>query len=301
MPTDLTPEGCPRVLGDGRYVLEGLLGSGGSGLVYRARGPSGPCAVKLRAVPDDPMRAARFLVESVPMSRVRHPRVVRVHDTGRASAGEGREYYWIAMDLCERGTVADRVAREGPLPLDEALELVEQVLEALDAVHTAGFVHRDVKPPNVFLDDDGGAVLGDFGVARHLDGGLWFRTGTGQAIGTMGYRAPEQDLDARTAGPAADVYGVAATLWLLLTGQRPPLLYAATSAPSILDPLPEPVRPLIRDATLRDPDQRIPTAAAMRARVREVRDTARRAAGLPPVEAPPPSSWMARVRGWLGG
>ncbi len=261
---DLPPP--PASLDGGRYRLESFLGEGGSGVVYRARSPEGWCAVKLKPIPERPIQAARFLVESVPMAAIDHPRVVRVLGTGREQG-----WYWIAMPYFPDGTLRDHVRRHGPLTVAGGLLLLEQILDGLQAVHEAGFVHRDIKPQNIFLDADGGAVIGDFGVARHLKGGLWFRTRTGQAIGTMGYRAPEQDTSAKDAGPEADLYGAAATLYFMLTGRRPPLLYASEAEPSLLDPLPEAVRPLVRRATAYRPEERYPTAESMRRDVQRLR------------------------------
>ena len=287
-----TEEGCPRSLADGRFVLGERLGEGGSGVVYRAMGPNGPCAVKIRPVPEKQIQAARFLVEPVPMAQVKHPRIVRVIDTGRDG-----DFYWIAMTLFGRGTLSDLVVAGGPIPVEPALALMEQTLEGLAAVHLAGFVHRDIKPHNIFIDDRGEAVVGDFGVARHVNAKLWFRTQTGQGIGTMGYRAPEQDQDAKSAGPAADVYGVAATLYYCTTGQRPPLLYASDTNPRMLDHLPRVLHPLVVDATRHDPVERIQTAAACWARVRSLRDDLRSQRGEPPLALPAPEG--GGVTGWL--
>lgn len=295
--TTMTDEGCPRVLADGRFTLGERLGEGGSGVVYRATGPRGPCAVKIRPVPEKQIQAARFLVEPVPMAQVKHHRIVGVLDTGRDG-----DFYWIAMKLFVRGTISDLVASDGPLPVDRALALMEQTLEGLTAVHAAGFVHRDVKPHNIFLDDQGEAVVGDFGVARHVNSKLWFRTQTGQGIGTMGYRAPEQDHDAKSAGPAADVYGVAATLFNITTGRRPPLLYAVETNPTMLDPLPPELRALVLEATRHDPQERIATAEAFWIRIRAVRNALRAGRGEAPLAAPSPepagvTAWFRRMLG----
>jgi serine/threonine-protein kinase len=284
----------PETLG-GRYRLVERIGEGGSGIVFRATYDEGEVAVKVRTVPERPIQAARFLVESVPMDSVTHPNVVPVLATGREAG-----FLWIAMALYGNGTLKDLVRDRGPLPLEHALCLIEQVLDGLAAVHAAGFVHRDIKPQNIFLDDDGRAAIGDFGVARHLNGGLWFRTRTGQAIGTMGYRAPEQDNTAKDAGPPADVYGAAATLYFLAVGRRPPLLYAAEADARMLEPVPEPIRELLRRATAYDPAER-PTVAAFRAQIRAARNAARLAEGLAPIEDSGSRSPLRRFLDWWTG
>lgn len=291
---DDTPP-LPTHVDDGRFTLIERIGEGGSGVVFRALSDEGPCAVKLRPVPERAIQAARFLVEPMPMGEIRHPNVVRVIKTGRQDG-----WYWIAMDLFPNGSLLDLVKRAGPPPLDDALRLTEEMLAGLQAVHDAGYVHRDVKPQNIFVDAQGTAVIGDFGVARHLKNQLWFRTRTGQAIGTMGYRAPEQDNDAKDAGPEADVYGAAATLWFLVTGRKPPLLYASEAEPHQLDPLPEALRPLVLEATAYDPTARFASAEAMRLAVREVRDALRREAGEPAVDAQPVSGLRRFLQRWIG-
>lgn len=292
------PVDIPSYLDQGRYQIGPRIGEGGSGVVHRAVGPDGPCAVKFRPVPERPIQAARFLAEPVPMSEIRHPNVVRVLKTGREHG-----FYWIAMELFSNGSLRDLVKASGPPPLDDAFRLIEEVLDGLQAVHDAGFIHRDIKPQNIFLNDDGCAAIGDFGVARHLRGKLWFRTRTGQAIGTMGYRAPEQDNDAKDAGPEADIYGVAATLFFLVTGIRPPLLYASEADPRQLEPLPEPLRPIVLKATAYHPGDRFGSAKELKAALRTVRNAYRREAGLPEVvEVPEPQvSGLRRfLMRWIG-
>lgn len=295
-PLDLAYPDIPRVVGDGRYRLLDRLGEGGSGVVFRAETDDGICAVKLRPVPERPIQAARFMVESVPMESIRHPHVVSVLSTGKEGG-----YLWIAMDLYNNGTLKELVGDNGPPPLEEALRLIEGVLEGLAAVHSAGFIHRDIKPLNIFLNDDGCCAIGDFGVARHLNGGLWFRTRTGQAIGTMGYRAPEQDSEAKDAGPAADIYGVAATLYFLAVGKRPPLLYAAEADPTVLDAVPEILKPVMRRATSYEPADRYPTAMAFHEALRSVRNEVRAAEGLGPVEESVAPSTLQRLVAWWTG
>ena len=292
-----TIESPPRLVDDGRLELLERIGEGGTGVVYRARSAEGLCAVKLRPVPERAIQAARFLVEPMPMGDIEHPNVVAVRRSGREAG-----WYWISMPFYRSGTLADLVQREGVPTVDDALRLTEDVLAGLEAVHRAGYVHRDVKPQNVFVHDQGHAVVGDFGVARHLNANLWFRTRTGQAIGTMGYRAPEQDNAAKDADARADVYGAAATMFFLLTGRRPPLLYAGEVQRGQLDEVPAALRPVLVRATQHDPVARYPSAGAMAADVRGIRDRLRVEAGLEPVEKdePPVSGLRRFLRRWIG-
>lgn len=258
--------GHPELLDGGRYRLIERIGEGGAATVYRAEGPNGPCAVKLRPVPERQILAARFLVEPIPMARVEHPGVVRVEATGETDG-----FLWIAMELFPHGSVADLVRARGALSVPEACLCMEQVLDALAAVHEAGFVHRDVKPANIFLDDERGAVIGDFGVAKHVNTKLWFRTQSGQGIGTAAFRAPEQDQDAKSAGPPADIYGAAATLYFLATGTRHPLLYGSEANPRMLAALPDELVDVVARATRFDPAERTGSALEMQRQLRAVR------------------------------
>src|SRR5690349_6348674 len=115
------------------------------------------------------------------------------------------------MPYYRRGCLRDRVKDEGVTDPFQALDWTFQVLESLSVVRRAGLVHRDVKPHNVMLGDDDMALLADFGLARHVHGGIPYRTRTDQSMGTPNYRAPEQAMDAASVDARADIYGVGAT------------------------------------------------------------------------------------------
>src|SRR5262249_51060098 len=128
-------------------------------------------------------------------------------------------YATIAMELMPGGTLQDRLSRQGALPVKEAVDFTLQIIDGLEAAHEAGIVHRDVKPSNCFLDADGHAKIGDFGVSKALEGAVGL-TLSGSFVGTPSYASPEQvrgrDLDLRS-----DIYSVGATLYALLTGKPP--------------------------------------------------------------------------------
>jgi serine/threonine protein kinase len=161
---------------------------------------------------DDELHA-RFLREARLAARLAHPNVVRVYDVGEH---EGRPF--IAMEYVEGETLADLLARRGPLPPDEVAVLGMQICSALEAAHTAGLVHRDVKPHNLLLGKDGQLKLGDFGIAFGLGGTRLTMAGT--VLGTAAYLAPEQARGEEVT-PAADIYALGAVLYELLAG-RPP-------------------------------------------------------------------------------
>lgn len=256
MGTDWHP---PQTLGDGRYVLGEELGRGGVGVVYAARDR---CTGARRAVKllypwfARGQGRKRFATETRLLLSIDHPHVVRVYDAG---SGEGAA--WFVMEHMAGGTVADQIRRHGALPLREVIRIGAEILSGLEAVHAAGAVHRDIKPGNVLLAGDGTARVGDFGLARVHDSSL---TVTGSRLGSVFFVAPEQRVDPRLVTPVSDVFSVGATLVAMITGRRPPNLLLAGPEPSILDPVPEPLRSVVRRAVAYDPAHRFASAAAMR-------------------------------------
>jgi serine/threonine protein kinase len=238
-----------------RYRVEAELGAGGSATVYLVRDTSTgqPAALKLLAQGGG--QGDRLRAEARAMAALDHPHVVQVYEFG---ISEGREY--LVMEFLERGSLADRLAMEGPLPPREAVEVMLQVLEALGAAHAAGMVHRDVKPGNVLVRGDGSVALCDFGIARVEDGG---DTRTGAALGSVPFMAPEQRVDSRRAGPHADLYAAACCLYNLLTADTPVDLYLAQDSSPRWEPVPPPLRPILRRATRSEASLRYHDAAEM--------------------------------------
>ncbi|MGK5551808.1 serine/threonine-protein kinase [Actinomadura kijaniata] len=204
----------------GRYRLDARLGQGGMGIVWRATDLElrRPVAVKELLLPDHLSPAARenaaqrAMREARAAALLRHPSIVAVHDV---VMDEGRPC--IVMDLLA-GRSLDRVAGEGPLPPERVARIGLEILSALRLAHENGVLHRDVKPANVFLHDDGRAILTDFGIAA-LEGDATL-TETGTLVGTPAFMAPEQ-VKHEGMGPAADLWSLGATLYALVEG-RPP-------------------------------------------------------------------------------
>jgi serine/threonine-protein kinase len=206
------------------YEVERLLGRGGMGAVYLARYvPEGTrVALKLvdPAIASDAVGFEHFLREVRALCTLRHPRIVGVAE---ASVAGGQPY--LAMEYiegCDAETL--RKSRGGRLPLPDACEVVRQMLDALDFVHRRGYVHRDLKPSNVLLfggpDGPIDVRLADFGLAKSLmDSGLSHLSLSGETKGTIPFMAPEQLRSAKSAGPPADIYSAAATLFFLVRGQ----------------------------------------------------------------------------------
>jgi serine/threonine-protein kinase len=200
-----------------RYELRRPLGHGGMAVVDLAhdRELDRPVALKRLAenLARDTEIRARFLREAQLAARLSHPHVVRVYDVGE---DEGRPF--IAMEYVDGESLAAVVARRGGLPPEEAAQLAIQACSALAAAHAAGLVHRDVKPQNLLLCRDGTLKLTDFGIAVGLEGTRLTTDGT--VLGTAAYLAPEQARGDQVTA-AADLYGLGAVLFELLTG-RPP-------------------------------------------------------------------------------
>ncbi len=217
-PPDQAEWPLPRAFGRHYDLLE-KLGRGGVGVVYKARqrGLNRLVALKhLRAGPHaEREERTRFQTEGEALARVRHPNVVQVYEVGEH---EGQPY--LTMELVAGGSLARRLAR-GPLPPREAAELVRVVALAVEAIHRAGVVHRDLKPGNVLLEADGTPKVSDFGLAKLLDAEAE-HTLTGAVLGTASYMAPEQAGGrSRHVGPAADVWALGTILYECLTGRRP--------------------------------------------------------------------------------
>ena len=209
-----------RVIG-GRYVVLAELGRGGMGIVWRAedRMMGRQVAVKELHLPDglgpDDRRLfrERLLREARTAGRLNDPAIVTVYDV--VSDG-GVDH--IVMELIEAPTLADVVARSGPLSENAALEVARRLLGALRTAHERGVVHRDVKPSNVMLSADGRVTLTDFGIAQAADDPRL--TTTGSLVGSPGYMAPER-LDGGHADPASDLWSLGATLWYAVQGRGP--------------------------------------------------------------------------------
>jgi serine/threonine protein kinase len=207
---------CGTLLGG--FRIEELVGRGGMGAVYRARQLDLDRDVALKVIsPDrveDPGARERLVREARAAAAVEHPNVLPVH-----AAGIDRDRAYVVMRFVPGDDLRTRVRIDGPLAPARAVPIVVQIAEALDAIHAAGFVHRDVKPANVLVDGRDHAYVADFGLARAAaaTSGL---TASGQWVGTTDFAAPEQirgdAVDART-----DVYALGGVLYFLLCGKPP--------------------------------------------------------------------------------
>lgn len=257
-------------LGDGRYRVTGEIAKGGMATVYRALDADlrEACAIKLLRPQEgqqDHVRS-RFYREAATMTRLRHPNIVRVYDTGAIDLGP-----YLVMELAEGGSAWDWVKRHGPMPPRLAVRVLVGVLSGLAHAHTNGVVHRDVKPQNILFDWKGGPKLSDFGIARIADGGGGVQTTTsGTVLGTYHYLAPEIREDARQATEISDIYAVGGCLYALLIGRHPRELHGADAFPDVLEGIDPILKPILKKATRFAAADRYGSADALREALAEV-------------------------------
>ncbi|GIH23090.1 serine/threonine protein kinase [Acrocarpospora phusangensis] len=270
MDTTLTDPLLGQTL-DGRYRVESRIARGGMASVYLALDVrlDRMVAVKVmhRSLAEDPQFVRRFIGEAKSVASLSHPNVVQVFDQGTDG-----DHVYLSMEYFPGKTLRDVLRDRGRVPAREALEIMIPVLAALGAAHQAGLIHRDVKPENVLLTDDGRVKVVDFGLARAIEASN--QTKSGIMIGTIAYMSPEQ-VTAGVADVRADVYAAGIVLYELLTGRQPyegesPMSVAyrhvhdSVPAPSLLAPeTPAALDALVLSATSKDPDQRPADAAAM--------------------------------------
>jgi len=286
---DLSHDLQPGELVDGRFRIVEPLGMGGMGSVYRAQELASGEEVALKLlhgdVGEEEESRLRFEREARALAALRHPHVVPIRGFGLS----GRTPYMV-MELLQGQTLTHLLESEAPLAPERALHLAEQVIDAVAFIHTQGVIHRDLKSPNVMVeqgpDGDHVRVL-DFGFAKFFDREKWegehTLTAKGAVFGTLAYMAPEQAMGARV-DESADVYALGVLLFELLTGRRPYYaedrqslfeMHLQSPIPRLRDVRPElsvpaPFERLVRKALAKKPNQRFGNAAAMARTLRAV-------------------------------
>ncbi len=207
-----------RVL-DGRYRVGPRIARGGMATVYEATDLrlDRLCALKVMhsGLGDDDDFAARFVREARSAARLSHPNVVGVFDQG-----DDDGTLFLAMEYIPGHTLRDLIRKEAPMSPAKALAVIDPVLSALAAAHAAGMIHRDVKPENVLLADDGRVKVADFGLARAISAETQHTATGGVLIGTVSYLSPELVVDGK-ADARSDVYAAGVVLYEMLTGRKP--------------------------------------------------------------------------------
>jgi serine/threonine protein kinase/predicted ATPase len=267
------------------YRVREVLGGGGMGVVYLAHDTRLDRTVALkflsRHLSLDPVAKQRFLMEAQTAASLDHPNICTIHEIGEAA--DGRLY--IVMPHYRGEPLSARLAR-GPLPLDEALEIALQTARGLAKAHDRGIVHRDVKPGNLMITEEGVVKMLDFGIAKMADVSL---TDPGQVVGTVGYMSPEQaagdPVDHRS-----DLWSVGVVLYEMVAGRRPfegdqpqtviaEILTADPTPPALPGPGSSAANRLIARLLAKAPSQRFATAAAL---IPALEDAVALARGEPP-------------------
>ncbi|MFF6981161.1 Stk1 family PASTA domain-containing Ser/Thr kinase [Streptomyces sp. NPDC008343] len=264
---------------DGRYRVDARIAVGGMATVYRAVDTRLDRVLALKvmhpALAVDGVFVDRFIREAKSVARLAHPNVVQVFDQGTDGS-----YVYLAMEYVAGCTLRDVLRERGALQPRAALDILEPVLAALGAAHRAGFVHRDMKPENVLIGDDGRVKVADFGLVRSVD---TVTSTTGAVLGTVSYLAPEQIEQPGSADARVDVYACGVVLYEMLTGDKPhdgdspavvlyKHLHEDVPPPSAIVPgLAYELDELVASATARTPDIRPYDAVALLAQARDTR------------------------------
>src|ERR671934_2412364 len=261
------------------FTLEGEIGRGGMGVVYRARDERLKRGVAIKVLPPElafrEEIRTRFLREAETAARLSHPHIVPIHSVGEGPDG----LVYFVMAYVDGESLAARLKRRERLPPEEARRITMETADALGAGHALGIIHRDVKPDNILLEGSRGrTVLTDFGIAKALTSttGPGTLTATGVAIGTPAYMSPEQAAGDREIDGRSDLYSLGVVGYQMLAGQLP---FQANSTPAMmmkhLSAQPRPLRELRPDAPAalvavveralaKRPESRWPDAAAFR-------------------------------------
>jgi WD40 repeat protein len=288
------------------YSIDGELGRGGMGVVYRARQTAlnRPVALKVVLAGDHatPEQRVRFLAEAEVIAKLSHPNIVQVHDFGLSG-----EQPYFALEFCAGGDLKSKLAGT-PLEGKPAAELVAQLADAMAHTHAKGIVHRDLKPQNILLSDNQSSIanlqslipkITDFGLAKQGDSGM---TATGAVMGTPSYMAPEQ-AEGKKVGPLADVYALGAILYECVTGRAPFVGPNAMNTMALVlaeEPIaprqlnaqcPRDVETIVLKCLHKDPSRRYESAQALA-------DDLRRWLKGEPIMARPMSRWERLVR-WI--
>jgi serine/threonine-protein kinase len=301
----------------GPYEILSALGSGGMGEVYRARDTKLDRDVAIKILPDalaaDPERIARFEREARTLASLNHPNIAAIYGLEEGPAEAGRHTRALVIELVEGEDLSQRIAR-GPIPLDQALPIARQIVDALEAAHEQAIIHRDLKPANIKLRPDGTVKVLDFGLAKAMD-----PVGTtanvsqsptlttpamtlaGMILGTAAYMSPEQ-AKGRPADKRSDVWAFGCVLYEMLTGKRAfegddvsdtlaAVLRGAPDWSALPASTPAPIGKLLRGCLEKDRKERVPDIAVARLEIKEAlampAGSGAAAAGAPAIQPRP--------------
>jgi serine/threonine-protein kinase len=287
-----------------RYTLDRELGRGGMATVWLAHDLKHDRPVALKVMRPElaaTLGPARFLREIRLCARLQHPHILAVLDSGTVGLGDsGTEQLWFTMPFVEGESLRGRMAREGQLPLADALRIVREVADGLHYAHQHGVIHRDIKPENILLSGSH-ALVADFGIARALAAGEGRDdrlTETGTTLGTPHYMSPEQGAGERTLDARSDIYSLGCVLYEMLAGEPPftgpnqqAILAKRLTGPAphlgTVREIPPAVDRAVARALARTPGDRFASAADFAVELET--------AAQPAVPAPTPRRWPVRV------
>ena len=292
----------------GKYEIQGELGEGGMGVVYKGFDRAIARNVAIKAINKASVDAQelkyileRFRVEAQAVGRLAHPRIVQIYDYG-----EDDETAYIVMELINGKTLRQHLAQEASYEIREIGEIIDQVLQGLGHAHSEGVIHRDIKPGNIMINSDGRIKICDFGIARIDSSNL---TQVGEILGTPYYMAPEQFIGAAVDRPA-DLYSVGVIAYELLTGRKPfagknyevmqQVLNELPADPSQLNPALSPLMDrVLQKALAKKPGDRFQSAREFAEAFREaIAATLATAANatVPPPAAPDSAALLSAAR-----
>lgn len=267
----------------GQYTITERLGRGGMADVYKAFHPKLEVYRAVKVIRPEFVTASdfreRFQKEAQAVAALRHTNIVQIHDFG-----EQDDAYYMVMEFVEGQDLKRIIKSEGKIrPIRRALQIVDQVADALHYAHSRGLIHRDIKPENIMINEDGLPILMDFGIAKLLTANTQL-TQTGMGIGTPAYMAPEQAKALPEIGPTADIYSLSVVLYEMLTGQVP---FSADTPMAVMlkainDPTPMPrqfssdisenLQQVLLKGTAKDPENRYSTARQFQKALADVMD-----------------------------
>jgi eukaryotic-like serine/threonine-protein kinase len=292
----------------GKYEIQGELGEGGMGVVYKGFDRAIARNVAIKAINKASVDAQelkyileRFRVEAQAVGRLAHPRIVQIYDYG-----EDDETAYIVMELINGKTLRQHLAQEASYEIREIGEIIDQVLQGLGHAHSEGVIHRDIKPGNIMINSDGRIKISDFGIARIDSSNL---TQVGEILGTPYYMAPEQFIGAAVDRPA-DLYSVGVIAYELLTGRKPfagknyevmqQVLNEFPADPSQLNPALSPLMDrVLQKALAKKPGDRFQSAREFAEAFREAIDATMVTvanASVPPRAAPDGAALLSAAR-----
>lgn len=255
------------------YHLQERIGAGGFGAVYRAKQSTINREVAIKIIlpnfANNPDFIRRFESEAYTIARLEHPHIIPLIDYWRDTDGA-----YLVMRYLRGGSVRDALQQEGPYELVALSQLLNQIASALDFAHRNHVIHRDIKPGNILLDEDGNAYLSDFGIAKDLEGIRDGMTDADAVVGSLDYISPEQ-ARSEPVTPRTDIYSLGVTLYEMITGKHPfrekssiERLYKHINDPlpditGIADTVCAEINAVIAKATAKDPDKRYADVLAL--------------------------------------